>query len=475
MKIKFCGATQTVTGSCFLVEHKGYKVLIDCGMFQGFDIEYRNWKKFEFDPRQINAVLLTHAHLDHCGLIPKLFREGFTGKVYMTLPTMPLATNILYDSAKVQEIRYKQARKFHKSESIIKKNADYYPFIENISPLYDSKDVENTLKNSITVNFLEKIEISSYFDVIFYRAAHTLGASSIKLILKDQDKEKSIVFSGDLGNSKNQNLDILYDYPEESDYVVMESLYGEKDHEDFSIGENKLIDIINSTISRGGNVVIPSFALQRSQELLYLIKKFYENDKISKDITTYFDSPLGIRVTEIYEKFFTFLNPEIIKNYKYGNELFEHRNIRFVKDAGYSYKIRKKRGGIIIASNGMCMGGRVIFHLVDNLPDARCTIAFVGFQAPETLGREIVDGAKTVVLENKKLRVKAEIHYLTNFSGHADKTQLLKWLGNFDKEKLKKVFLVHAEQKTSLNFKKTIDNLGYNAVVPEWKKEYELE
>lgn len=468
MKIQFLGATRTVTGSCFLVESKWGKYLIDCGMFQGVGIERRNYEKFVFDPRSIDFVILTHAHLDHCGMLPKLYRYGFRGKVYMTVPTRAVVEHMLVDSAKVQEIRYQQSKEDRMGEKL-----EDYDFYSLNKPIYDTKDVFGLLGNASTHEFGEDVEINKGISFKFLRVGHALGASSILLSIQEEEDHKKILFSGDLGNPR-QKLDRCFDSAKFAHYVIMESLYGARKKEDRSVTEKNFAKAINRTLERGGNVIIPAFTYQRSQEILYVIKNFLLAKKVPERVKIYLDSPLAIKVTREYKRFFRYLNPNIIKKYKDGEDLFYLRNLVLLENAQRSKRVRKRRGSIIIAGHGMCAGGRMIYHLIENLPDKRSSVLFVGFQAEGTLGREIVDGAREVIIEDKKVKVKAEIVRLYGFSAHAGNDDLLHWLGCFKKSMIKKVFLVHAEEETSLKFERVLKSETYPVIVPEWKKVYKL-
>ncbi|MBU0976693.1 MBL fold metallo-hydrolase, partial [Patescibacteria group bacterium] len=260
----------------------------------------------------------------------------------------------------------------------------------------------------------------------------------------------------------------------EADYVVMESLYGNKYHESRTETDDKLTEIVNKTLSRGGNVIIPSFTYQRSQELLILFKRLINAGKISNEVKVYLDSPLAIKVTNVYKKYFRYLNAELVKEFKSGEDLFYSPNIELLNDKNSSKGIRKKRGKIVIAGHGMCAGGRILFHLLHNLQDRKASIVFVGFQAPGTTGREIVEGTKQVMINDRMVKVLAEINALYGFSAHGDHNDLLKWLQALKQKSIKKVFLTHAEESTSLGFQKTLEQMGYSVAVPNWQEEYEL-
>jgi metallo-beta-lactamase family protein len=375
MKIRFLGAARTVTGSCFLVKTKYKNFLVDCGMFQGVEFESRNNEKFDFDPHNIDFVLLTHSHLDHCGMLPKLFKHGFRGKVYMTPPTRGVVENMLLDSAKVQGYKFRESQD-RANNSVGKSNSN----TSLAYPIYNTRDVLGLLDTIDTVPFGKKIRISEDISFKFLQVGHALGASSIQISAEG----KEILFSGDIGNSRSI-LDSNFDWPRKADYIVMESLYGGRNHESRDITERKLVEKINNTLGRNGNVLIPAFTYQRSQEMLYVLKTLINEGKISRDVRVYLDSPLAIRNTEIYKRHYKSLNPKVVKKVRSGEDLFSCRNFIFTKKGRDSKRINKKRGSIILAGHGMCVGGRIRHHLLHNLSDKRSSLFFVGFQAPSTL------------------------------------------------------------------------------------------
>lgn len=476
MKIQFLGATRTVTGSCFLIKTERTKFLVDCGLFQGVEVEDRNYEDFKFDPASIDFAVLTHAHIDHCALLPKLYKKGFRGKVYTTIPTRGVMEHMLLDSAKVQEIKFRDGKRKHKTQ----RKDEAWQLSEYIEeevpirhPIYDTRDVLGLLDHVEVLEYCKTLKINEEVSIRFLRVGHALGAASILLVINENGKEKKLLFSGDMGNQQLR-LDSRFDYPNEADFVIMESLYGGQKHEDRRQTEIKFAQAINRTLSRGGNVLIPAFTYQRSQEMLYILKKLVESGEIPNNVRIYLDSPLAIKITDEYKKYYRYLNPDVAEKIKSGGELFSCRNIVFSRTPSESKKIKKKQGSIIMAGHGMCAGGRIIYHLLDNLEDKRSSVLFVGFQAEGTLGQEILEGKKKITIDSRKLKVKAEIVKLFGFSAHADNAGLLRWVGSMEKKRLKKIFLVHADEEISFDFKKTLERSGYEVVVPEWKKEYEI-
>lgn len=473
MKLQFNGAARTVTGSCFLLTTKRSKILIDCGMFQGIGIEDKNYEGFRFNAEEIDYVIITHSHLDHCGMLPKLYKDGFRGKVFMTPPTRSVVEYMLLDSAKVQEIRYKDSQDQVAKYKGWKIKSAYSDAVVVSKPIYNTVDVNNLFNHFISVDFLNDRYITRGIKFSFLRVGHALGAASVLLSVNEGKGEKRLLFSGDIGNSESK-LDNRFDYAKRADYVVMESLYGGVSRESRKETEENLLDSINKTLSSGGNVIIPTFTYQRSQELLFFLREAIENNLISNKVRVFLDSPLAINITNVYKKYYKYLNPSITKRFKSGESLFNHRNIVFVQKGYESKRIKKRRGSIILAGHGMCAGGRVLYHLIDNLEDKRSSVNLVGFQAEGTLGRELLDGKTDVIVNDVKLKVKAAIRSFPGFSAHASSKDLLSWLAKVNKKYLKKVFLVHAEESITEKFEKILEKKGYRTIVPEMGMEYEI-
>ncbi len=470
LSIKFLGAAGTVTGSCFLIKTSFGSGLVDCGMFQGVDVEGMNYQDFKFNPKKLKFVVLTHAHLDHSGLLPKLVKNGYKGKIYATIPTRDIAEHMLLDSAKVQEMRYREKRGKFKSWKL-KEYSDEAIALNEI--IYDTRHVIRTLERFCTHDYGEKFTLMEGITANFFRVGHALGAAGVCINVETNAGRKKIIFSGDLGN-EHSLLDSIFDWPSEANFIVMESLYGGLQHEKREVEEERLAWEINKTYARGGNIIMPVFTYQRSQEMLVLLKRLIEANKIPKSIKVYLDSPLSVKITDIYKKYFKYLNPLIKEKFLNGEMLFSSGNIIFTKKVKESKRIKKSRGAIIVAGHGMCAGGRILFHLLDNLSDKRASVLFVGFQAPGTLGREIIDGAREVIVEDKKVKVKANIKTFFGFSAHADNDTLLKWISGVNKKKLEKVFLIHSEDETRLEFGKILKEEGYNVILPKIDDEFIL-
>jgi len=462
MNLSFYGAAREVTGSCYYLESNGKKFLIDCGLQQGQD--EKDDQRLPFDARDIDFVILTHAHIDHSGRLPLLAREGFRGNIYATSATCDLTPVMLKDSAKIQEMdarwKNRKARRAGKNE---------------VPPLYTVADVENTLRFLVPCDYGQMNEISSGIKFDFVDAGHILGSASVELFLAEGEKDKKIVFSGDIGNTGQP---IIKDpqYIKEADYVVMESTYGDRNHEksdDYALDLAKIIDL---TLSRGGNVIIPSFALGRTQGLLYIFSEIKERRLVkNSDFPVYVDSPLASEATKIYEDdLIAYADRETRGIIKKGSNPLTFKNLAFTDSTDQSKALNNDpTPKVIISSSGMCEGGRIGHHLNHNLWKNECSVVFVGFQAYGTLGREILDGAEKVKVFEEEIAVKATIYNFTGLSAHADREGLLKWINSFVK-KPDKVFVAHGENSICEKFVGTLEGLGFSAVAPLYKSVYDL-
>jgi len=461
MKLSFLGAAKTVTGSCYLLEINSQKFLIDCGMFQGKEVEKNNLKFF-FDPSEIDFVLLTHAHIDHSGLIPKLYKEGFTGSVYATSETLELTEILLLDSAKIQERLDPKSKRSRKHFGT--KKSQY---------LYDTNDVYSYIEKVKPVKFNEKFLIGN-ISIKYIRAGHILGAASILVEIDS----KRFLFSGDIGRL-DQSLIPSYDLLEEEvDIVIMESLYGGELHSKRSSSISKLVKEVNITASGYGNVIIPSFSVHRSQELMLFLQDALKDNRIKNNVKIYLDSPLAIAATKIYTKYLnSYLKNNLISRKSLngvigkGNSVLFER-VRYVTENFESLRLIRKNKGVILAGSGMCNGGRIVMHLSKGLKKEKNTVVFVGYQAKDTLGREIVQGNEYVKINNRKVRVRAKIVDLKGFSAHGDNRDLLHWIRDKKSDRLKKVFLVHSEIERSQDFKKQLIKENFSVEIPELYSSY---
>jgi metallo-beta-lactamase family protein len=460
MQISFLGAAQNVTGSSYLVEAKGFRLLVDCGMYQERKLKSRNWDPFPADPESIDAILLTHAHLDHCGLVPKLVRAGFKGKVYCTRATADIVEIVLLDSAKIQteDVAYKKKR--HKREG----RKGPYP----LEPLYTIEDAEASIQLLTGVDYEKEVVLAEGVVATFRNAGHILGSSSVKIVVTDGGEQRSILFSGDVGR---WDLPILED-PEsasQADYVVVESTYGNRLHKPTATIPDSLATIINETREAGGNVVIPSFAIERTQELLYHLNGLLSEKKIPP-LLAFVDSPMAIRVTEVFRRHPELFDEEARALLERGDHPCDFPGLTLSRTVHQSKSINHIRGtALIIAGSGMCTGGRVKHHLVNNIGREESTVLFIGYQAVGTLGRIILEGVEKIRIHGKEHKVKARIEKINGFSAHADRNELLQWLSGIT-EPPKRVFVTHGEPESANGFASWLNGkTGWSCSVPSYR------
>ena len=474
MNITFLGATKTVTGSNFLLEGAGKKILVDCGLYQGKAKEEReNYEDFAYDVHDIDFILLTHAHIDHSGRIPKLYVAGYRGPIYATKATCDLCAIMLPDSGHIQEMENVWQNK--KRARVGKKE---------LPPLYTAQDAIDCLEIFRPVSYDEIIDLDENISVRFNDAGHMLGSSIIEVWVKEDGETKKIVFTGDLGNN-----DIpLLDSPtmiETADYLVMESTYGGRLHMRNDDKANLFLNIVSETLDKGGTVVIPSFAVGRTQEILYELnnlKDTQEGEDFKKKYATlmkapvYVDSPLAISATEIFKENANLFDEETQAVIESGDNPLEFPGLQFTRTADESKALNEKNeSSIIISASGMCEVGRIKHHLKHHLWDPNSTILFVGYQAPGTLGRRIVDGEKRVKIFGEEIAVNARIEYIEGYSGHADQEWLMNFVYSFI-TKPKHIFLVHGEPTGQEILKsKIVDEIGLPVTIPEYGQTYTLD
>ena len=474
MKVTFLGATKTVTGSNFLVEGAGKKFLVDCGLYQGqASDELQNEQEFPFDINSIDFMILTHAHIDHSGRIPKLYKDGYRNKIYATKATCDLCAIMLPDSGHIQEMEseWKNRKRVRKGE-------------EAKLPIYDVETALKSLELFEPVFYDKLIEVDENIHIRFNDAGHMLGSAIVEIWIKENEKNKKIVFSGDIGNN---DIPLLAEPTmiEDADYVVMESTYGNRHHMRNDEKAEMFINIVTDTIRNGGTVVIPSFAVGRTQEILYelnnLKEKRLDNDfqkkyEILMHTPVYVDSPLAISATEVFKEnmeLFDIKTQELIQS---GDNPLEFPGLRFTRTSQESKELNESNeSSIIISASGMCEVGRIKHHLKHNLWNPKNTILFVGYQAPGTLGRKIVDGAKTVKIFGEEIAVNARVEYIEGYSGHADQEGLLNFVYSFIK-KPEHIFLVHGEPEGQKVLKEMImQNTNIPVTIPDYGETYDLE
>ena len=469
MKIQFCGAATGVTGSCHLITTEKHKILLDCGQFQGGKTrEAMNYEPFPFDPAEIDYMILSHAHIDHCGRIPLLVKRGFKGDIYCTDATADLVDVMLKDSGYI-----------HEKEAEWKNRKNERAGRPAVEPLYTFNDAVDSLKFIKPVLYDQLIELNDEMKFVFNDAGHIPGSAITELWITEEGQTSKIVFSGDLGV---MDRPILRDPTiiKKADYVIMETTYGNRVHPSNSLDVTKLMDIIRETAKRGGTTVIPSFAVGRTQELIYELNRVYDSDseyrKDFENLMVYVDSPMATTATEVFKRNAQVFDDETKAYITKGDNPLDFKNLKFTRTSQESMWLNTDpTPKVIISASGMCDAGRIRHHLKHNLWNRKSSIIFVGYQAEGTLGRMLLDGAKEVTLFGENIRVNAQIHNLEGFSGHADKDGLLAWLSGFQKVP-KHVFLVHGEEESKKAFAYTVkEKLGYDPIVVTEPSEFTLE
>ena len=474
MKITFLGDTKIVTSSNFLVEAAGKKFLVDCGLYQGkAELEEQNYREFDYNPAEIDFMLLTHAHIDHSGRIPKLYNDGFKGPIYAHKATCDLCQIMLPDSGHIQEMEaeWKNKKRIRKGQP-------------TRGPLYTAEDALKCMEIFVPVKYDEIIQVSENIYVRFNDAGHMLGSSTIEIWAKEDGKETKAVFSGDLGNN---DIPLLSEPTmiDNCDYLVMESTYGSRLHIRNDQKAELFLKIVSETIDNGGTVVIPSFAVGRTQEILYEINKIKENrhdEEFLREYRTlmkvpvYVDSPLAISATQVFKENMDLFEDEVKEEMERGNNPLEFPGLKFTQTADESKALNESdEPSIIISASGMCDVGRIKHHLKHNIWNPKSTILFVGYQAPGTLGYEIVNGAKKVTIFGEEFAVNARIEYIEGYSGHADQEGLMNFVYSFY-NKPKHIFLVHGEEESQEVLRnKILENTGIGVTIPEYGETYQLD
>ena len=464
MKITFHGAARTTTGSMHLVETNGNHFVFDCGLYQGHRAEalQRN-SNLPFDPKTLDAVLLSHAHIDHCGNIPMLVKHGFDGDIHCTSATHDLTKLMLRDSARIQE---QDAAYMNQ-----KKSRQGLPKVE---PLYSSNDAEHALRHMVGHGYHQWFKINSHARAIMYDAGHILGSAITVLEAREGTRTIRLAFSGDLGRP---GAPILRDAEavDGLDYLIVESTYGNREHNSLADAEEKFARVVGETLARGGKVVIPSFAMERTQALVYALHRQFEHGKLPA-VPVYVDSPLAIDVTNVFRVNLDCFDEEIREHMLAHDDPFGFGKLHYTRSVEESKKINATpEPAVIISANGMCEAGRILHHLKYNVENPRNTILFVGYQAENTLGRRIVDGVKKIRIFGDEFIVNARVETIDGFSAHAGRTELLNWVGRVQNT-LKGIFVVHGETQSSLALAEAlrVANPQCNVVVPELHQTIEL-
>lgn len=444
MIVQSFGGVEGVTGSCHLLKVDHMNILIDCGMFQGID-EDKNYEPFGFNPKDIDYLILTHAHIDHCGRIPLLVKQGFKGKIISTRATYAVARIMLLDAAKVMleeyKVNYRKALRRGRPEEVK-------------PPLYDEDDVFYAMEFfKIFLEYDEKYKLSKNVEILFKNAGHILGSAYLEITVKEDTITKKVIFSGDLGTDNKLVIQPI-NYPQEANIVFIESTYGNRNHKSLDETVLEFKTVIKDSFKDGGNIVIPTFALERAQEILFILRKMYDNGELPP-CKIFLDSPLAISATKLFLQFPNQLNGEVLEYIKKGKNPFVFPWVYFTESTEASKKINDiESGAIILAGSGMCNGGRIKHHLKHNLWRENSSIIFVGYQAKGTLGRQIIDGAKVVKIYGEEVAVKAKIYTINGFSAHADQNILLKFIKSI--KNLESVFLIHGEPEVMNTFKEKI-------------------
>jgi metallo-beta-lactamase family protein len=460
------GAARNVTGSRYLVEANGRKVLVDCGLYQERKFQYRNWEHFFIPPRDIESVLLTHAHLDHCGLLPRLVKDGFRGRVFCTPATADITQIILLDSARLQEEDAAYKKKRHEREG----RQGPHPEV----PLYTVEDAEAVTPLFSPVDYGEPVALGGGIEATFHDAGHVLGSSMIKLVIGQGEAKRSIIFSGDIGR---WNRPMLHDPSvfRKTDYIVMESTYGDREHQGTHDIGRDLEEIIKAAYAAGGNIIVPAFALQRAQEVLYYLNALLMDGRIP-ELPVYLDSPMAIKITEVFKRHSELFDREMTDLLRRHLSPFDFPGLRMVETVAESKSLNAIKGtAMIIAGSGMCTGGRVKHHLVNNISRPECTIMFTGYQAEGTLGRRIVEGAKSVRIHGLPRAVRARITQVQGFSAHADRDELLRWLSKLTVNP-RRIFVTHGERQAAEYFSRFLhEKTGCETAVPAYRSRVKLD
>jgi metallo-beta-lactamase family protein len=465
MKLHVLGAARQVTGSRYLLETAGMKVLVDCGLYQERPYLDRNWEPFPVPPDEIDILLLSHAHLDHSGYIPRLVKEGFSRKILATGPSIELAEIVLLDTAHIQEEDAAFKLKRHKREGRIGPHPEI--------PLYTVEEARRSFAAFETVSYLQPVRLNDGLTVRFHDAGHILGSAMLSLEVRENGRPRRIIFSGDIGQ---------WDHPlvqdptvfDSADIVIMESTYGDRIHDDPAGIDVMLERNIKETISLGGNILIPVFALERAQELLFYLGNLIRAGRVPR-LPVFLDSPMAVEVTKVFARYPAYLDPEAVRALQPGRQPFDFPGLKVINSIEESKAINNvKRPCVIMAGSGMCTGGRIKHHLSLNIQRPESTVLFVGYQAAGTLGRQILERRPEVRINGQILRTRARIAQIHGFSGHADRDDLLRWLGTF-RTAPGRLFLTHGEEAASLSLAAFLEKeKRWTVTVPRYEETFDL-
>ena len=465
MNLQFLGAARQVTGSQYYLEADGAHLLVDCGMFQERAYLARNWEPSPVRVRELDALLLTHAHVDHCGLAPKLVQEGFRSPIIATSASADLVELVLRDSAQIQmeDAAFKEKR--HRKEG---RQGKY-----QVKPLYTLRDVERTLPLLQPVSYDRPVNVNHHVQAVFHDAGHILGSAMIEIRVTDRGQPRRIIFTGDLGQWDRpivRNPTVFT----EADYIVMESTYGDRVHEDHGTVASQLETVIRETVAGGGKVIVPIFAIERAQELIYHLKQLLEAGRIAA-LPVFLDSPMAADVNEVFRRHRECFDTEAEGIVATSGSLLKFPTLKVVRTVEESMAINRLKGpAVIMSTSGMCTAGRIKHHLAQHIGDPACTILFVGYQSQGTLGRQILDGNREVRIHGISRLVRAKVEQIQGISGHADRLGLLKWLSHFQRPP-RQLFITHGEQQASMSLAEQVrQQMGWNVSVPEYRETVQL-
>ncbi len=476
MKIQFIGATETVTGSCYYVQTEKVKFIVDCGAFQGaYENEKRNRDPFPFNPSELDYVFLTHGHYDHCGRLPILVKQGFRGRIISTQPTRDIAGVVLMDAARLQKEEYRRWVARPKTPRFDLRDAgEQGSEYESREPLFTEEDVENVMDLFEVYPYGDSVSFNNGIEFRMRDAGHILGSAMYEFWIENGGgRIRKVVFSGDLGQP-GQRIVKDPDLVREADYVIVESTYGNRTHRNKDETILEFLSILRDAQQHGGNVLIPSFAIERAQEVIYELNLFFENRLLSQ-MPVYLDSPMASETMQIFRKYPSFYDEDARRLLEKGDDPFHFQGFHEVNSTEESKRLITKRGVMIIAGSGMCTGGRIVNHLENNIESSKTNIIIVGYQVKGTLGRRLVDGEPYVYIRGKKYEVRAKVHTLGGFSAHGDKDDLLYWLRSFGHTP-RKIFMVHGEPDVATEFAQEVKReLQVDTYVPKLNETVEIE